>query len=319
MAIPFQNQSPTHCDSPPKQRLFHHLLDRVLPQAASCPLPAPAHAYVPRINTGGNFCGHDPRNPHLELVKPVKKGPGGLPRILTLCMEKLRGFYDAPRKTLPSLDLANGSSRQMRSERRESSVLVGQALISRMDLETMKVGTPTPSGFLNYTLAAIAKDTGLSRKRVSRVMTDFKAGNLVTVTEIRKQLADGSWRAIAAVKRVSQHLFEALGLATMLKRERENARRRREARQLEAERAPASQAAKGRLVLVLGSLFQKRTQRRRQLNDSPSRSPPPASLPDAFAVRKRLQLKALEVMQAHPDWSRNQVYAEAERLLRLRR
>jgi len=217
-------------DSPPKQRPFHRLPDRTRHQETNYPLPTPAHAYVPRINAGGNFCGHDPLNPRLELAKPAKTGKGGLPRILTLTMEKLRGFYHTPRKLLPSLDLANGSSRRMRSERREGCVLVGQALIKRMDLVTMRVGIPTPGRFLGYTLAAIAQDTGLSLKRVSRAIANFKAGGLVTVAEIRERLADGSWRAVAAVKKVSKHPFEALDLATMLRREREKARRRQAAR-----------------------------------------------------------------------------------------
>jgi len=318
VAIPFQNQSPSRCDNPPKQWPFHNLLDHAQHQGAGCPLPATAHAYVPRINGGGNFCGHDPLNPRLELAKPAKQGKGGLPRILTLSMEKLRGFYDAPRKLLPSLDLANGSSRRMRSERREACVLVGQALIKRMDLATMQVGVPTPGGFLSYTLTEIAKDTGLSLKRVSRVITDFKAASLITVSEIRKQLADGSWRAVAAIKTISKHLFAALGLATMLKREREKARRRQDARRLKAERAPASQAARGRLSLVLGGLFQKRAPGRRQPNASPSRSPP-SDLPANFEAGKRLQLQAAEVKLAHPHWSRDRIYAEARRLLGSRR
>jgi len=272
---------------------------------------------VPRINAGGNFCGHDPLNPRLELAKPAKTGKGGLPRILTLTMEKLRGFYHTPRKLLPSLDLANGSSRRMRSERREGCVLVGQALIKRMDLVTMRVGIPTPGRFLGYTLAAIAQDTGLSLKRVSRAIANFKAGGLVTVAEIRERLADGSWRAVAAVKKVSKHPFEALDLATMLRREREKARRRQDARRRKAERAPASQAAKGRLALVLGGLFQTRTPGRRQPNASPSRSPP-ADSPANFEASKRLQLQAAEVKLAHPHWSRDQVFAAAERLLNSR-
>jgi len=318
VATPFQNQSPAHRDSPPKQRPFHSLPDRTRHQEANYPLPAPAHAYVPRINAGGNFCGHDPLNPRLELAKPAKQGKGGLPRILTLSMEKLRGFYDNPRQLLPSLDLANGSPRRTRSERREADVLVGQALIKRMDLATMQVGVPTPGGFRGYTLADIAQETGLSLKRVSRVMTDFKAASLITVSEIRKQLADGSWRAVAAIKTVSKHLFEALNLGTMLQRERKKARRRQDARCLEEERAPASQAAKGRLSLVLGGLFQTRTPGRRQPNASPSRSPP-SDLPANFEAGKRLQLQAAEVKLKHPHWSRNRIYAEARRLLGSRR
>ena len=33
---------------------------------------------------GGNRCGHDPRNPRLVPAYPIRKGKGGLPRILSL-------------------------------------------------------------------------------------------------------------------------------------------------------------------------------------------------------------------------------------------
>jgi len=101
----------------------------------------------------------------------------------------------------------------------------------------------------------------------------------------------------------------------MLQREQEKARRRQEARREEAKRAPASKAAKGRLSMVLGALFSKCTTQQRRSSTAPSQTGLPADL----ETRRRLQLKAVEVLQAHPDWSRNQVYAEAEQLLRLRR
>ncbi len=36
----------------------------------------------------GNRCGHDPKNPALTPAVPIRKGKGGLPRILSLAAER---------------------------------------------------------------------------------------------------------------------------------------------------------------------------------------------------------------------------------------
>ena len=287
-------------------------LDRVLRQGDRCPLPVTAHAYVPRLNAGGNFCGHDPRNPRLELARPAKTGKGGLPRILTLAMEKTQGFYDHP-NLFPSLNLANGSNRQMRSERREGCVLVQQAIVKRTDLATMQVGVPTPGGFRNLSVASLAQDTGLSPSRAERAFKDLKASCLVTMTTIRERIEDGSWRSLAAIKTVSQHFFETLGLGKMLKRERRQAKQRRAEQRKQAETVPLSDAVTGRYSLVLKALLNRNPRKPR-----PEPTPASPDLPHTFETHRHLQLTALEIKHAHPDWTRNQVYAEAQRLLRLR-
>jgi len=131
-------------------------------------------AYVPRANLGGNFCGHDPRNPRFTLTRPAKTGQGGIPRVLTLCAERLKSYYAHPRQLIPSLDLANGSERQQRSERREACVLLLTALLKYADLASLRVGIPTPDGFLSLTVDYIAQQTGMTLKRVERALADLK-------------------------------------------------------------------------------------------------------------------------------------------------
>ena len=118
--------------------------------------------YVPRANLGGNFCGHNPRNPRFTLTRPAKTGKGGIPPVLTLCAERLQDYYHRPRQVIPSLDLANGSARQQRSERREACVLLLTALLKYTDLASLRVGIPTPEGFLNLTVGFLAAQTGLT-------------------------------------------------------------------------------------------------------------------------------------------------------------
>ncbi len=138
-------------------------------------------AYVPRANLGGNFCGHDPLSPRLTLASPAKTGMGGIPRVLTLCSERLKDYYDSPRKVIPSLDLANGSKCQQRSERREACILLMTALLKHTDLASLRVGIPTRDGFLGLTVDYIARQTGMTLKRVERALTDLKASGLVTL------------------------------------------------------------------------------------------------------------------------------------------
>lgn len=63
----------------------------------------------------GNRCGHDPENPNLSPPNPIRKGEGGLPRILSLAAERLKEWFWNPQKC-PLLE--TNESRQTRSERR---------------------------------------------------------------------------------------------------------------------------------------------------------------------------------------------------------
>jgi len=163
--------------------------------------------YVPRANLGGNFCGHNPRNPRFTLTRPAKTGKGGIPPVLTLCAERLQDYYHRPRQVIPSLDLANDSARQQRSERREACVLLLTALLKYTDLASLRVGIPTPDGFLNLTVDYLATQTGMARKRAERALADLKASGLVTLSQPRTQQPDGSWKGLAAIKAISRHLF----------------------------------------------------------------------------------------------------------------
>ena len=182
--------------------------------------------YIPRINQGGNFCGHVPARPQFGLKEPIKTGFKGIPRVLSLCAERLSGYYNRPRSVLPSLDLANKSTRQQRSERRESCIVLLKALLKHTDLTSLRVGIPTKDGFVNLTVKYIAASTGMKLKRVGRALKDLKAAGLITVAQQRELKADGSWCGLAAVKAISKHLFGCFGLAVMLEKERKKASKR---------------------------------------------------------------------------------------------
>ena len=264
--------------------------------------------YVPRENLGGNFCGHDPQNPRLTLPKPPKTGTGGIPFVLTRLMALLKSYYDNPRQIIPSLDLANGSERQQRSERREACLLSLMALLKYTDLASLRVGIPTQDGFLSLTVDYIAKQTGMALRRVERAMADLKAAGLVTIAQPRKRLPDGSWKGLAAVKAISRHLFALFGLDRRLKKERAKASQRlkQKAQQWALAADKATRAGQARLALALKAL----PSLPGRPGGKPKRKPP-----DNQEYRRRLNLKLAELKEKHWDWSRERLIEAAERML----
>jgi len=227
--------------------------------------------------------------------------------VLTLCAERLQDYYHRPRQVIPSLDLANGSARQQRSERREACVLLLTALLKYTDLASLRVGIPTPEGFLNLTVGFLAAQTGLTLKRVERALADLKASGLVTLSQPRKRRPDGSWQGLAAVKAISRHLFALFGLGKVLKRERVKASQRLKlkARQWALKAEQATHAGLAQLALALTALPGK-------LGGTPKRKHKP---PDDWEHRRQRDITALELKQTFPHWTRQQLLDEAERRL----
>ena len=176
--------------------------------------------------------------------------------MLTLCAERLKDYYYGPRKVIPSLDLANGSERQQRSERREACVLLLTALLKYTDLTSLRVSIPTQDGFLSLTVDFIAKQTGMTLKRVERALADLKTSGLVTLSQPRKRLPGGSWKGLAAVKAISRHLFAIFGLDRRLKQERTKASKRlkQKTQQWALAADKATRAGQARLALALKAL-----------------------------------------------------------------
>lgn len=98
-------------------------------------------------NMTGNCCGHDPKNPRLSPVKPIRKGKGGLPRILSLAAERAKAWYYHPKKCKA---LQSHPHRKTRSERREACQIVIETILSHLDLASLCLGTPTlENGFID--------------------------------------------------------------------------------------------------------------------------------------------------------------------------
>lgn len=209
------------------------------------------HPYVPRTNEGGNYCGHYPWAPQLSLKTPIhspldpeliefrkrasatdwaRETPTpppfkATPLLLCRTIERFVQFYKSPFR-VPELNGANGSDRQMRSERREACIVVMAAILRYTDIVSLRVGIPTKTGFVSLSYETLRKQTHLGEKRFQRAMNDLKAARLITVSQRGQLLPSGKWVGLSAVKAVSKDVFELFGLLEWLKKEREKATQR---------------------------------------------------------------------------------------------
>ena len=93
--------------------------------------------------TTGNRCGHSPDRP---VFFGAPESHANRPGVLRKLGDKIKDYYYSPRKILPTLDLANGSERQQRSERREGCLRILGCLTHYTELATLRVGIPQADG-----------------------------------------------------------------------------------------------------------------------------------------------------------------------------
>lgn len=176
--------------------------------------------YVKRINTGGNFCGHDPDNPLLSIsCKAIRR-----PKVIKAAQKKLENFYSKP-TLLPMLQHAINSKRQQRSERREAEIQILKVILEYTDLVTMRCGIPTETGFKPLTLRFLVQLTSLHFRRAERALSNLVKVGLLTVHQPR-ELVGNQWVGFAGIRTVSKKLFSLLGLGQWLKFDRTKASKR---------------------------------------------------------------------------------------------
>lgn len=274
-----------------------------------------------RVNAGGNYCGHHPENPRIGLMEPVRKGKGGLPGVLTTLMERVVRYYDSP-WTIPSLNLANQSTRQQRSERREACLSALWAILKYTDLASLRVGVPTPDGgFVSLTVRYLAKQTGLEQRRMERAIGDLKAAGLVGIHPRCKQRPDGSYQGKAAIKTVPSLLFALFGLGQRLKFERARAAKRLKKKQRQQQQAPGNRTARARRSLTARAALDSAGSALKGLGSKArGRKAPPNGVPsgDEIEQRRQAQLLAVEYKQANPTWTATECREAAEKAIEAR-
>jgi len=295
----------------------------------------PSQAPTPGENRrgSGNRCGHDPKHPNFSPPNPKR------PKFIQKAIDKLYEAY----ADLSGLLGLNYHPRgfKVRSERREACIKVLAVVLERMDLATLRVGFPTEYGFLNYTLAYLAKQTGMGLRRVMRALRDLKTMGFIRISQIRERLQDGSYKSFSAVKTVSTTLFDALGLRVWLDKERAKARERLRKKEKAYEKDCASSSSGAQRVKQLLATALPRIDPTSPARHADEKARQRAfknwrtlvSVTDATTgarnldpVRKYLaeltpkdksvilQL-ALDIKMEHSDWSQEKIYQEANRLL----
>lgn len=224
-----------------------------------------------RINSSGNRCGHDRQNPRLKL--PDSDIEDRIPLVLRLVIQRLRDYFNFP-GLLPALNFANGSTSQQRSERRESCILILSAMLTRMDLTSLRVGYPNPEGFSNFTSEYLAKQAGLTNSQTKGALRDLKTAGILTITRRSEKQEDGSYKGLAAVKCISKHFFTALGFVTMLEKERLKASRRLKTKMTEWAKNIVTQVQQGKNQLSIAALNFKVRNMKRKKPKVPITSPP---------------------------------------------
>lgn len=205
----------------------------------------------------GNRCGHDPKNPNLSPAKPIRKGKGGLPRILSLAAERAKVWYYHPKKCTP---LQAQPNRRTRSERREACQIVLETILAHLDLASMCLGTPTAaSGFIDIDMRTIVRDSGLGQRRCERAIALFKEAGFMKVTQPRTQNDEGLYFGCRAIRVVTEALFEWLGLGPMLHRERARAseRLRRKAQKVNRKLSEFMNRIRNKFKSPVGRAFQR--------------------------------------------------------------
>ena len=221
-------------------------LGALAPKADCGPPPAPIRPVAAAVS-GGNRCGHDPACPRW-FEPPAHHAPH--PKILVKLQAAVRAYFADP-AVLPSLNAANGSSRQQRSERREACLALLGALVHYLDLTTLRVGIPQADGsFQGLSLEFLAEKAGLGLRRAERACRDLRKAGLVEVYPIAQKTDGDRYRGLPAIRRLPVSLFKVFGLSRWLQRERDKAASRRR-RQRHRQDAAATEADAGRRELAL--------------------------------------------------------------------
>ena len=183
----------------------------------SCPTPVPPFLRVSK----GNRCGHNPNGPTLAPPRPIKKGVGGLPRILSLSAEQAKEWYDHPKKCPP---LQSHPHRKTRSERREACQIIIETILSHLDLASLCLGTPTlDAGFIDIDMRTIVRDSGMGQRRCEWAIVLLKRAGFMRVEQPRRINDHGDYVGLRAIRVVTELFFEYLNLWPMLQRERARA------------------------------------------------------------------------------------------------
>lgn len=168
-----------------------------------------------RVNRGGNFCGHNPLKPVLNLALPSDNRPSFLYEV----GQAFRRYFNSP-DIFPTLNHA-ASNRQQRSERREAVIQTLQAILEFLDIASLRVGIPSAQGFQPLKLAVLQARTFLHPRRFERAVQSLRQAGIIDISEqYRMRTVNGTYVFFPAVRRLNRAFFAALGFGARLEQER---------------------------------------------------------------------------------------------------
>jgi len=184
-----------------------------------------AHPYTLRENSGGNFCGHDPKaprfilhtNPHTTGEKVDDLGDKRRSAILYEIAEKIRDYYDHP-ENIPNFNSANNdrrkTDRQRNSSRREALVNLTIAMVMSMDLASLRVGYPSKNGFVGRSIKWLAHKADLSYSRTKRAMADLNDSGILASFQYREVIDKEKklYKFYVASRAFASAFFESLDI-----------------------------------------------------------------------------------------------------------
>ena len=198
--------------------------------------------YKPRLNGGGNYCGHDPEKPRfISVINPYRQdkeqwtpdsrdsfGHKRKSSIFYKASDALQLLYYAP-KTLKALGYhlmseERAKERKRRSERRESIISVLTAFIHHMEMASVnweggfvRVGRPSVDNFTYFDLKFWVKKTGLSLSQIKRALFDLEAAGYIGRKRMWVERERGQFKALVSQTVIYLELFSELNLIDELK------------------------------------------------------------------------------------------------------
>jgi hypothetical protein len=175
----------------------------------------------------GNRCGHDPKNPAwVKLLEEQNFGNGYTKFRKDAARSFCRSFYKYPAR-YPTLMAAYRrkrdklSSKQMRSELRDSICCTVVIMLESIDLLTLRIGIPYDDEF-DYMKRSImykrAKDRGISKDRINSAIQVLDKAGLISVKRRSKfNLSKDRYQGFTSAVRFAEAFFMKLDLYTKLK------------------------------------------------------------------------------------------------------
>lgn len=213
--------------------------------------------YTPRINAGGNYCGHNPDAPAFREVMNRCAEQASHPLIRT-AIKKLGHYYDNPSIFCKLGEIRSngdrrkrrkdGNPRKVRSEQCDINIMVMAYCLSKINLIKLQVGVIPYSDFeelFSPTEKEIADAIGQNVERVRRALAHWKHAGYLSITQRRrKNEATGDWESKSPIICIKDTVFILIGIPRKwLQSSREYQSRKWKEERLKRFKAAAERAA----------------------------------------------------------------------------